>query len=327
VKVQKDPPRDHHIVPAGYLRNFKNAENDIFACKVKDDRLHVKVRKTSEMGIAYVRDFYKVDVLPWDSLGDEENAYEVETKINQSYENDIPEYWKVLTDGRSNIHIGQKHRIVEIIVHLKYRNSFIRNTLYSKDNMYEVFKAEKLAIKNSPDSSLLEQRKHFGSDFDLYLDLAFEMWVGEFEKKGGGILHNRALKWREGNDTSIRKAAIWRLAQSDWTIFEASDDSVIVSDNPGFAVHKGKIFNFLATGDFELYFPINSCKVLHIKSRKDVIDEASLNQLNHSSMKSELVSFVNNQTVLYASLEIYGSKKSTIELYRDIYRSSLDYKS
>lgn len=310
--------RKNHVVPATYYRNFRDEKNNIFACKVKEKYV-ASVRTTSENGIAYLEDYYKLDPVPWDNLGNKDNSKFVEKGINQSFETEMPYLWQLLVSGNRMISIRDKYRIVEVILHLKYRNPYIRNTLYTPEILSNIFEMEAASLKESDDPELLSRKETFGENFDAYIIL--EMWKSQLAEKGPGLLHNRSLVWREEVDTDNRIAAISKMVLSDWCILETESDPFITNDNPGVSIINEIVYNFTAIGDFEFFFPLTSKKLLCIQRRKDLINSTPLSYLNNKIISAKDVKLLNNQVALYANMEIYGSDRSVVKYHLDVYHN------
>ena len=303
----------------GNKNKIINKEEEIFICKIKKSQYYDKVRKTSVRGIAYQNDYYKIDSLPWDDLGNDEKAYIVEKRINQSFENDIPKYWKLFSESNNSISINEKYRIVQIILHLKLRNPFIRNDLYTKEKLGEILDLESSEIKNISDDSWIQRKEELGEAYESYIDFVFDLWKAAIAEKGGRVLHNRILAYTDIKETKAKSNAIWKLVQSNWTILETKSHPFIVSDNPGFTIVGNQVYNLMISGKFEFYFPINSSKILRVGNRKNTIDLESLTEITHEYINEERVLHLNNQTMLHANLEIYSDNKFSIEKHRGIY--------
>jgi len=307
---QNDPLR-HHILPQVYLRGFQDQKGVLWACNLKTP-YKAKIRKTSANGVCYQPNYFKI---PNPEI--KGNELIVEKFINHSFENDIPKYFGLLNSTNKVLSLDQKYRIAEIILHLKIRNTFVRDTIFDPKLLTSILREIADSFKSNPDVETITAAHSIGESVDSYMDMVEPYVLDKTLQEGGAVSHNEFILNQFNGRSEFKNATLWKIIQGKWTVYTyKSGDKFLVSDNPGVSVINKRCYHLAFDGKFEFIFPINSKQILCI-TRSKFSDLDALTSLSHGTLDEYEFNKINSATAANANKEVFAENESIIEKTRD----------
>ncbi|WP_305953153.1 DUF4238 domain-containing protein [Emticicia oligotrophica] len=311
-------PRNHHLVPQkGYLEKFTNRNKQIFKCKL-DTKLPQKFKGFATAAICYDKDYYKFDNVSLLNPYNIQDPFYIEKNVFQKYENRIGIVIDKIAKKQSFLTKDDCEKLIFGLVDIKFRNPFFRKSDYVKtiDNVVDEMINDVFFIE------------HISKEFNLPIELAIEATYLSKENLKNNTskdLHNLFLLNRHLEEKSIHNYINFLLINLDWQIlYSPINNQFITSDNPGFCLESGMLFNTKFKGNFTFIFPLTSRLALQISANKHSHSKNDLKILNYLNIPYELVHFINLQTAAVANNEIYGANENVL---RTVWNSTQQYKS
>ena len=303
-------PKNHHIVPQNYLKQFADSKDELFRIKTKEIPQKIKkgilnsssLKKFNVSQICYKEYFYKIQNNPILGIHDVTDEYQIEKESFKWYENNLELIIQNIRNRKTYLNLKDAKILCKGLLNIKIRNNHFRDGVLNKENVDEfldnVFRKSPLIIQENKDAiEFIEKMK---TDFAKNPSL-----INQLQNKS--LLDNNV-----NDDRAINK--IYDLCiNSQWTILETTIDNMfITSDNPGFCMDENNILENTKFGDsFTWYFPLTPFHCLRVN--KHIIETTtSLKPLHIVDADSELVKMININTCYLANVDIYSSSRTTI---------------
>lgn len=303
-------PKNHHIVPESYLKQFADSKDELFRIKTKEIPQKIKngilnsssLKKFNVSQICYKEYFYKIQNNPMLGIQDITDEYQIEKESFKWYENNLEQIIQNIRNRQTYLNIKDAKILCKGLLNIKIRNNHFRDSVLNKENTKEFLDN---ILESLP--SIIQENK----DAIEY----FDKMKADFDENSRLInqLQNKSLLDNISNgDRAINK--IYNLCMdSEWTILETTiNDMFITSDNPGFCIDENDTLeNTKFGGLFIWYFPLTPFYCLKVNK---MVDETftSLKPLNFMNVDSELVKMINISTCYLANTDIYSNSQTTI---------------
>lgn len=307
--------KDHHIIPQVFLKKFTNVNGQLFRLKVRQPFAHAR-KPFFPAAVGYEKNYYKVDQFYFDLSSDVVDPLYVENTLNQSYEGDFLELWKILENETPTISMDEKIRLSDIIIHLRTRTKYVRNAVFDEAGNKKLQDSFK---KNFTDLALE------GENYELYKgllknsDAMDDLDTLMFAQRTPKDLHNTFLINNSLQpETRHREIMIEKHVNSVWTVLTCENDhQFILSDNPGF-LQTEKGYAPMA-GPFEFIFPINSRKYLHMKHYGYSIQNTDIQKVLYEKAPTETVTLFNSLVAWNCVDDIYASNSDHLQKVKRVF--------
>ncbi len=299
-------PRNHHLVPQkGYLEKFTNRNKQIFKCKL-DVKSLKKIKYFTTTAICYEKDYYKFDNESLLTSYNINDPFYIEKNVFQKYENYLGKIIDKIEAKQSFLTLDDCKKLIFGLVDIKFRNPFFRKSDYSTT-------INNVANEIINDGSFIE---HISKEYNLPIESAINfiyMAKENLKKNSSKDLHSFLLLNRHFESTPIHYYLNFLLLSLEWQILcVPTNNQFITSDNPGFCIESGLLYNTKFTGNFTFIYPLSKNIAIQISSKILSKKSSALKPLTYLYVPYEFVHTINLNTTQIANNEIYGANESVL---------------
>jgi hypothetical protein len=294
---------------------------ELYILNVLDTHTKNLIRKKQPGMVCYLIDLYKIkpSILNHQfKLNDFDELF-IETTVLTHLENRYTDFYNALTLSNS-LSYEQTIGVCDFIIQMKLRNPFYRNTLDRNKDLWldDTMKNIQEQMSQNPIYSEIPEniRQHF-------LELIINQNKSDptyTEKLQQSTIVKRYFN-EENRNEKFREA----IGNCQWSIIVAPKDGpyFITTDNPGFSISQGMLYNTRFKDGFAFFFPFSPCYCLIISDNmkdkyysnkngekivfKNEVDCEMIKSINHNSCR-----FVNK--LLIAGDDSYLSKIKVTKL-------------
>lgn len=312
---------DSHIVPKSYLTRFTNINGKLLKLKKNALKFPKNSKEFHPSAVCYKDNFYKFeDPLSIQRYQTNDLSF-VEKNSFKFYENKLGKILDKIIRRQPFLDEDDAFTLIYAFLSMKQRNKVVRNGI-TKDKINALFDDQISEYNENPllSKEVLELFNLSNAEIIETIERMRSQWVKN--PNTSKELHNGYLLDSHSNKDGFLVNLSLFLTQFSWFIFESKpDDIILTSDNPGFCIDNGLIYNTKFDGIFEFVYPLNSNNLLMISNRfKDEQPLKDLKKMHCRFINSVVVQKLNRCTFALADEEVYSCSKLSL------YNTWIDYK-
>lgn len=310
-----------HIVPKTYLNQFTNVNGKLLKLKKRAIIFPKNSKEFHPSAVCYRNNFYKFESPLFIQRHQIDDPSFVEKNSFKFYENTLGKIIDKIIKRQSFLSEDDAFRLIFAFLSIKQRNKVVRDGI-TKDRINNLFDEQ---------ISIFSQDSYFTAEVSEAFNLSGVEIVETIEKmriqwlndpNTSKELHNSYLLASHSENNGFLINLAIHLTQFAWFIYESKpDDIILTSDNPGFCINNGLVYNTKFDGIFEFIYPLDSNHVLMISNRfNDKQPLKDLKKMHDRFITSTVVQKLNRCTFALADEEVYACSRLSL------YSTWVDYK-